>query len=503
MSDDYVRLVAGMPTGMQLPHDFTLRFMVDHVRSLMGCDPAIAQEYISILPQMQFALQIERSVEGLHQNFFRSFDDSLLEPLRNWWSKGLLPQAAAQIVAQIGKEPAVLIPACSNGRPQAHAMYLQILKEEGGEGAYTLRLFNASAFAPDSERKGFVDYHSRSESGKWQTVYEVRGAHLGPGANALNAETFTELLRYYTTDDAEGWGGIPSVYQWVERMGTPHNPPSRRGQGLQKVFNCTHKSIMAFLRNTLSDNAFNLLKATLLTDGAHQVARRGNNPFLAMAAERKAGLATSKWQGAVRGTKLRPLDITVPELKTNLPPLGYLGVAARAENSEPRAGRGQARMKEGAEVIEGNVFNARSAAYFPSRDGGYAYVVISDEQDVTERLRNKLEEPDDGTLLILKVPLTVRSKVLGKSTNYAFMQQRTEGSNRYCGAMQLKASASCPHSAGPGEILRGTFQGESGMSFETMRGTPFAGTFEAEYLDLQNRTLMRDDLESRWERSHL
>lgn len=269
----YVKLIAGheQATGDSAP----LHRMVVHLRHLIARGSPYAGEYKQVLPQLEYATALRDKLEAAaHTSDYVTIFTQFVVP----YSRVRAHQLAKEIKRHLVQHRSTLIPSHICG----HAILMEFRQEAAsgnGVATYSIRIYNTGRGTSN---------HTVRDGTKIQTMYVVRGVHLGPGPNNINVGQIANLLflgfaarhrwQKPAADHAYSWfkrnhprdasraKAAEYLYQWAMQKGTPDNPPNNTVQAPQKFGTCTHKCIMAFLRNNLSDVAFSTAKATLLED---------------------------------------------------------------------------------------------------------------------------------------------------------------------------------------------------------------------------------------------
>jgi hypothetical protein len=247
------RLLASMEDAHR-DGEFPDELMSQHLARLAQMDGPHQEEFAKASDALAFSGEISRLTKSLDGNFLGDLDRSART-------------VSDKVLTRLNQRGSALFQLNSF----EHSMMMEIVKETDAQGRSTglatIRLYNTG---------DGLQRHTARENGKYQTAYEVRGVPLGNGPNQLGREELSGLLRntvYYLNMDirfADASAGLESVYDRITELGTPHNPPEGLTQAEQKVGNCSHKGVLAYMRRNMSDPAFATARTLLLEDAADQ-----------------------------------------------------------------------------------------------------------------------------------------------------------------------------------------------------------------------------------------
>ena len=142
-----------------------------------------------------------------------------------------------------------------------HDTLLDIVKqhrEPGEPRRYVMRLSNSGVgLAEHHQQRGL----SVNGTPKYQTIYEVSDAHVGPGRDALNVDALQDLVKFRKPTDT--LTGMAQVYAWMDSRGTKLPPnPEHVTQTRGKSGNCSTCSIDVYARNELSELNYQRYRST-------------------------------------------------------------------------------------------------------------------------------------------------------------------------------------------------------------------------------------------------
>jgi hypothetical protein len=180
-----------------------------------------------------------------------------------------------------------------------HAMLMELVKDPrvpGRAQTFTVRLYNSgSGLHANHAHRG----HSENGSRKYETMFEVTGAQLGDGPGLISEDLILKVLertvrvKYELAD-----GGVDKLYRLVASLGRENNNlPMRRAQTRQRGGTCTLESLLAYLRNHMSELQYKFAKGALCQAAAMRLRAHASARDAAMAAKLEAKALRTREKG--------------------------------------------------------------------------------------------------------------------------------------------------------------------------------------------------------------